>query len=258
MSKIEIKHLSFGYDNQVELLFDQTTLNFNITWKLGLIGRNGRGKTTLLNILQGKLPFQGQVIHQQEFVYFPQTVKEKEQLTFDVLNDLTTFELWEIERELQLMDTDPDIIWRPFNTLSGGEKTKVLLALLFIDDQHFPLVDEPTNHLDVIGRKQVANYLKNKKQGFIVVSHDRGFIDEVVDHIVAIEKSQLEICHGNFSTYEEQKRLKDEFELAQNEKIKKEVTRLKKTAAEKAEWSRSREKDKTKKVSVLLTQKIAE
>lgn len=80
-----------------------------------------------------------------------------------------------------------------------------------------------------------------------MISHDRGFIDEVVDHVLAIEKSQLELYQGNFSVYEEQKQLKNEFEIAQNEKIKKEVTRLKKTAAEKAEWSRSREGDKTKK-----------
>lgn len=247
MSKIEIKNLTFGYENQEWPLFDQTTLNFDTSWKLGLLGRNGRGKTTLLNILQNKLPYHGQVIHQQDFIYFPQAVKEKDQLTYDVLNDLTNVELWEIERELQLMETNPEILWRPYDTLSGGEKTKVLLALLFIDEQHFPLIDEPTNHLDLVGRKQVANYLKKKKQGFIVVSHDQGFIDEVVDHVLAIEKSQLELYHGNFSVYEEQKRLKNEFEVAQNEKIKKEVTRLKKTAAEKAVWSRSREGDKTKK-----------
>ncbi|EMF0182897.1 Lsa family ABC-F type ribosomal protection protein [Enterococcus hirae] len=247
MSKIEIKNLTFGYDNQVLPLFDQATLNFDTTWKLGLIGRNGRGKTTLLNILQDKLPYQGQIIHQQEFNYFPQEIGEEAQFTYDALNEIADVELWEIERELQLMETDPEILWRPFHTLSGGEKTKVLLALLFVDDQHFPLIDEPTNHLDLVGRKQVANYLQKKNQGFIVISHDRGFIDEVVDHVLAIEKSQLELYQGNFSVYEEQKQLKNEFEIAQNEKIKKEVTRLKKTAAEKAEWSRSREGDKTKK-----------
>ena len=247
MSKIEIKQLTFGYDNQTTLLFDHATLNFDTIWKLGLIGRNGRGKTTLLTILQNKLAFQGQIKHQQEFLYFPQKVTEKERLTYYVLVDIADFELWEIERELNLMETDVEILWRPFDTLSGGEKTKVLLALLFIDDQHFPLIDEPTNHLDVVGRKQVANYLKKKNQGFIVVSHDRGFIDEVVDHVLAIEKSQLELYQGNYSVYEEQKRLKDAFEIGQNEKIKKEVSRLKKTAAEKAEWARSREGDKTKK-----------
>ncbi len=81
-----------------------------------------------------------------------------------MLNDITDFEIWEIERELQLMQTDPEILWREFSTLSGGEKTKVLLALLFVDDTHFPLIDEPTNHLDISDRKQVAAYLKKKNK----------------------------------------------------------------------------------------------
>lgn len=164
MSKIEIKNLTFGYDSQGTLLFEQANLNFDTQWKLGLIGRNGRGKTTLLNILQNKLPYQGQVIHQQAFVYFPQQTKDKERLTYYVLNEIMDFEIWEIERELQLMQTDPEILWREFSTLSGGEKTKVLLALLFVDDTHFPLIDEPTNHLDISGRKQVAAYLKKKNK----------------------------------------------------------------------------------------------
>lgn len=249
MSKIEIKQLTFGYDNQGTLLFDQANLNFDTNWKLGLIGRNGRGKTTLLNILQNKLSYSGQINHQLEFLYFPQPIKDKKQLTFYVLQEISDFEQWEIERELNLLNVDPQILWREFETLSGGEQTKVLLALLFIDDQYFPLIDEPTNHLDIAGRKQVAEYLKKKRQGFIVVSHDRSFVDDVVDHVLSIEKSQLELYQGNFSVYEEQKKIKDEFELAQNEKLKKEVTRLRKTASEKAEWSRSKEQDKYGKAS---------
>ena len=89
-------------------------------------------------------------------------------------------------------------MWRPFDSLSGGEQTKALLALLFSDDQHFPLIDEPTNHLDQRSRQQVAKYLKAKNQGFILVSHDRSFVDEVVDHVVAIEKQQLMLYQGNF------------------------------------------------------------
>lgn len=244
MSKIEIKNLTFGYDAQGTLLFDQANLNFDTQWKLGLIGRNGRGKTTLLKILQNQLAYTGQILHQLDFLYFPQPIKDKKQLTFYVLQEISDFEQWEIERELNLLHVDPAILWQEFETLSGGEQTKVLLALLFIEDHYFPLIDEPTNHLDIVGRQQVADYLKKKRQGFIVVSHDRSFVDEVVDHVLSIEKSQLELYQGNFTVYEEQKKMRDEFELSQNEKLKKEVGRLKKTAAEKAEWSCSREQDK--------------
>lgn len=243
MSKIEIKELTFGFDSQATRLFNETSLNLDTSWKLGLIGRNGRGKTTLLRLLLGELPYQGTIAHQLTFTYFPQTITDKEQLTLYALQEKMDFAQWELERELNLLQADPDILWRPFSSLSGGEQTKALLAALFIDDAHFPLIDEPTNHLDITGRRHVAEYLKRKKQGFIVISHDRGFMDDVIDHTLAIEKSRLVLYQGNFSTYEEQKKRRDEFEQAQNEKIGREVSRLKKTAADKADWSLTREGD---------------
>nr|WP_137605616.1 Lsa family ABC-F type ribosomal protection protein [Enterococcus songbeiensis] len=244
---ITIKNLTFGFDSQTINLFDHTNLTIDTNWKLGLIGRNGRGKTTLLNLLRGKLPYSGKIEHQMTFTYFPQKIEDKQQLTYYVLQELSDFEQWKIERELNLLQVDPEILWREFSSLSGGEQTKVLLALLFVDDVNFPLIDEPTNHLDIVARQQVADYLREKRQGFIVVSHDRRFVDEVVDHILSIEKSQLVLYQGNFSVYEEQKRLRDQHEQEENAKLKKEIGRLKQTAAEKAEWSRSREGDKTKK-----------
>ncbi|SCC00848.1 ribosomal protection-like ABC-F family protein [Weissella bombi] len=244
MGNIELKQVTFGFDNQAQLLFNKANLTIDTSWKLGLIGRNGRGKTTLLNLLQGVYPYQGTITHDVSFNYFPQQISDDEQLTYDVLSEVTTVEIWQIEKELQLMQTDDAILWRPFVSLSGGEKTKVLLALLFSDHNHFPLIDEPTNHLDQQSRKHIAQYLKDKKQGFILVSHDRSFVNEVVDHVIAIEKRQLMVYQGNFATYEEQKGRRDQYELDQNKKLKTEIGRLKQTASEKAEWSRGREKEK--------------
>jgi len=244
MSKIEIKQLTFAYDNQENPLFDCVNLNLDTSWKLGLIGRNGRGKTTLLKLLQGKMDYQGQILHGQDFVFFPQELKDIHQLTFYVLQEVADFEQWKLERELRLLGLDPEILWQDFTSLSGGEKTKVLLALLFMEENAFPLIDEPTNHLDIAGRKLVADYLKKKKQGFILVSHDRSFVDEVVDHVLSIERAQIQLYQGNFTIYEEQKKLQDNFELAENEKMKKEIGRLKQTAREKTQWSQSREGDK--------------
>ncbi|WP_137662923.1 ribosomal protection-like ABC-F family protein [Enterococcus hulanensis] len=243
MSTIKITHLTFGFDKQVDLLFDDANLTIDSSWKLGLVGRNGRGKTTLLQLLLGKHAYQGEIQFPLQPVYFPATVEMTDQLTYYTLLEVADFELWELEREMNLIQLDPQVLWQPYETLSGGEQTKVLLALLFTQENFFPLIDEPTNHLDLQGRQHVAKYLQ-QKDGFIVVSHDRQFLNQVTDHTLAIEKSQLILYQGNFSTYEEQKKLRDEFELAQNRKIKKEVSRLKKTAAEKAEWSRSRETDK--------------
>ena len=250
MGVIEIKNLTFGYDNQGHNLFTDANLVIDTKWKLGLIGRNGRGKTTLMKLLQGQLPHEGKIFHQLQFTYFPQPVTDPSQLTYYVLQEQGEFEDWQIQRELNLLKVDPDILWRPFDSLSGGEQTKVLLALLFVEDASYPLIDEPTNHLDILGRKQVADYLRNKRQGFILISHDRSFVDEVVDHILSIEKSQLVLYQGNFSVYEEQKNMRDRYEVEQNEKLKKEIGRLKQTAAEKAEWSRGREKDKYGKANV--------
>ena len=131
MSTIEIKNLSFSYDDAGLTLFDQVNLNIDTNWKLGLIGRNGRGKTTFFNILQNELPFSGSINHQMSFSYFPQSILDKEKMTYEIIDDLNSGEIWEVERELTLLGTDTDILWRPFSSLSGGVQTKLLLAVLF-------------------------------------------------------------------------------------------------------------------------------
>lgn len=244
MSTIEIKNLTFGFDNQITNLFEKTNLVLQTEWKLGLIGRNGRGKTTLLNLLQDKYMYSGEIKHTLNFQYFPQTVRDKRQSVEEVLQELSEADFWKIERELTLLNLDKAILLRPFISLSGGEQTKVLLALLFADNQSFPLIDEPTNHLDLKSRKQVGQYLKDKQQGFILVSHDRAFVDEIVDHVLSIERNQLILYQGNFTTYEEQKKYRDEFEKQSNHKLSKEIDRLQKTSREKAKWSHHKEKEK--------------
>lgn len=244
MSKIEISRLTFGFDHQIEPLFEEASLTIDTQWKLGLIGRNGRGKTTLLELLLGKYPYKGMITFQETMSYFPQLIPDADQLTYELVLSLANCEVWEIEREVQLLGVDSTVLWRPFSSLSGGEQTKVLLAMLFTEDGTYPLIDEPTNHLDQQGRQQVAEYLNKKKTGFIVVSHDQVFIDTVVDHILAIEKNQIMLYQGNFSVYADQKHRQDALEWKSNEKLKKEVQRLKKTAQEKREWSFAKEKDK--------------
>lgn len=243
MSTIEIKNLTFGFDMQIMNLFEHANLILDTNWKLGLIGRNGRGKTTLLNLILGKYPYSGEICHTQSMIYFPQVIQDKYQLVYDALQNLVEFEQWELERELSLLHVDPNILWQRYDTLSGGEQTKLLLALLFINNAQYPLIDEPTNHLDQKSRKQVASYLKSKKNGFILISHDRAFVDEVVDHVLAIEKSKLILYNGNFSIYEEQKKRKDLYEEEQNKKLKSEISRIQTTANEVLSWAKQRENE---------------
>lgn len=244
MSTIDVSQVSFSYGGSELTLFDDVNLIIQTEWKLGLIGRNGRGKTTFLKMLQNQLPYSGNITHQEEFFYFPQTVSDETKSTYEIIDELNQCELWQVEKELSLLEVDSNVLWRPFSSLSGGEKTKVLLAMLFAETNRFPLIDEPTNHLDIKAREQVANYLKQKRTGFIVISHDRLFIDEVCDHIMSIDKNKIEIIQGNYSSYQFQKDRQDSTEKAKNDKLHKEVGRLKETAAKKSQWSTSRESDK--------------
>ena len=121
-----------------------------------------------------------------------------------------------LERELNLMKVDPELIWQPFNSLSGGEQTKILLALSFINKNSFPLIDEPTNHLDEDYRMQVIAYLQQHSNGYIVVSHDRAFLNQVTNHILAIENTEIHLYQGNFDSYEDTKTKRDKFNQDKN------------------------------------------
>ena len=128
------------------------------------------------------------------------------------------------------------MLCRPFDTLSNGEQTKVLLAALFLKESNFLLIDEPTNHLDMNAREKVGKYLKTKK-GFILVSHDRSFLDQCVDHILSINRNGIDIQKGNFSAWQRNKELRDQFEMAENEKLKREIKSLSAAAKRTADWS---------------------
>jgi lincosamide and streptogramin A transport system ATP-binding/permease protein len=134
------------------------------------------------------------------------------------------------------LDVSKDVMNRPFSTLSKGEQTKVLLASLFLGESNFLLIDEPTNHLDIGGRKIVSNYL-NSKSGYILVSHDRAFLDGCIDHILSINRENIEIQRGNFSSWLANKERQDNFEIAQNYKLEKDIKRLKKAAKQSGEWA---------------------
>ncbi len=244
MSMIDVKNLSFAYEGSYDNIFENVSFRIDTDWKLGFTGRNGRGKTTFLKLIMGKYPYQGTISANVDFEYFPFEIEDRATDTMDVISEiLGDFENWRLMRELNLLEVAEDVLYRPFSTLSNGEQTKVLLAALFLHENSFLLIDEPTNHLDITARETVSRYL-NSKSGFILVSHDRAFLDGCVDHIMSINKTDIEIQKGNFSSWWHNKELQDGFEIAENERLKKEVKRLTETAREKAEWSASAEKRK--------------
>lgn len=255
MSQINISNLTFAYEGSYDDIFNDVSFQIDTDWKLGFCGRNGRGKTTFLQLLMGKYEYRGTISASTNFEYFPFPLQNKVRDTLDILQEIAADALlWQIQRELSLLSVDEGVLYRSFLSLSNGEQTKVLLAGLFLRENHFLLIDEPTNHLDMEARETVAQYL-NAKAGFILVSHDRKFLDECTDHTLSINKNNIEVIGGNFSVWWEQKALKDAFELAQNEKLVKEISRLKSAAQQSAEWADNVESTKRGKGAAALRKK---
>jgi lincosamide and streptogramin A transport system ATP-binding/permease protein len=244
VGQIKLTNLSFRYANQSQNLFNHLNANLDTSWKLGLVGRNGRGKTTLLNLLRGKLQGTGQIISANNLAYFPAKIADPTNLTYSELLEVAETELWKIQRELNLMQVDDQLLWRPFASLSGGEQTKVLLALAFADETSFPLLDEPTNHLDQPSRQQIANYLRKKRTGYVVVSHDREFLNRTTDHILAIEQTEIHVYQGNFASYELTKQRRDQENQSKNSKLQREISKLNESRQRIKGYSDKAEKEK--------------
>ncbi|WJQ84336.1 Lsa family ABC-F type ribosomal protection protein [Brevibacillus brevis] len=244
MSLISVNNLTFAYEGSFDNIFENVSFQIDTDWKLGFTGRNGRGKTTFLNLLLGKYEYSGKISAQVSFEYFPFQVENKEYLTLDIVQDIVPdYQLWELMREFSLLKVSDDVLYRPFESLSNGEQTKVMLAALFLKENSFLLIDEPTNHLDMHARELVSDYL-HSKSGYILVSHDRAFLDNCVDHILSINKTNIEVQKGSFSDWWENKQRQDNYELAENEKLKKDIKRLSDAAKRTSNWSDAVEKTK--------------
>ena len=244
MSLINISDLTFSYDGSSENVFENVNLQLDTNWKLGLTGRNGRGKTTLLRLLTGELRGSGTISSQVEFEYFPYHVEYPEMFTIDIIREIAPeADDWEIYREMSLLKIGHEADYQQFCTLSGGEQAKAMLVGLFLRRNSFLLIDEPTDHLDSNGRRILGQYMSRKK-GFIIVSHDRMLLDECTDHILSIDRCGISLQKGNYSDWQRSKDMQDSFELAMNEKLKKDIKHLEAAARRTAEWSDKAERAK--------------
>lgn len=245
MSQITLQNLRFTYDGTDIPVFQGLNLQLDTNWKIGLVGRNGRGKTTLLRLLEGSLKGQGAISRSEPCRYFPRPVYDPGRPTLQVLREAApAAEGWRLIRELSRLGLKETTLERPFSSLSGGEQTRGLLAALFLADIGWPMLDEPTNHLDGPGRELVSKYLRSLNRGFLLVSHDRAFLDGCVDHILALNPSGPELMQGNFSTWFQEKEARDRRERARNEALKGEIKRLWQAGQRTAGWSDQVERTK--------------
>jgi len=246
MAQIQVNDLTFSYDGSSDEILKNVNFRIDSDWKIGLVGRNGKGKTTLLNLFMGKYEYRGSIKAGTRFDYFPYRVSDQElsKNAADLFCEWKPqIEIWQVLIQMSELKMDPECLYRPFSTLSFGERTRIMLSVLFAAENEFLLIDEPTNHLDREARTIVKDFLSSKK-GFILVSHDRDLLDGVCDHILALNRSTIEVQSGNFSTWWENKEKMDAFHRAENEKHLKEIGKLKAAADKSRRWADKNESTK--------------
>ena len=281
MSTISCDNMSFHYDDPFCEVFSSVSIAIDTAWRCAVVGRNGRGKTTLLDLVRGRRrPSLGQISVPCEVCHFPARTTRLERPTLQVIKDaVAPFARWEkemarltlkgdekslarygeiaetfaekggyeieaaIERELALIGMPSEILAQPFNTLSGGERTRALIVALFLKKNTYPLIDEPTNHLDLAGRMYLAEYLA-KKPGFMLVSHDRHLLDGCADHILSIDGRGVKLHSTDFVHWREQMALEEEHERRRDARLRRQIRSLEHAARQRRTWSQRKEKEK--------------
>lgn len=241
MAQITLTDIDFTYDGGSGPVFQQFSVAFDSNWKLGLVARNGRGKTTLLKLLSGRLrPDSGSCMMPRSIrpVLFPPAADgTSHDSTQNVIRQsVPELEEWRFVRELTLLAVDQELLARPFHTLSPGEQGKVMLAALFAGEGAYVLLDEPGNHLDAGGKRILTEYLSGK-QKFLLVSHERMLLDTVTDHTLALLKSGPELVAGPYHIWAEHRRSVESFERAENAKLTKEIMLLEESARQSGQWA---------------------
>lgn len=134
----------FTYEGDYTPVFEGLDLQLDTNWRLGLVGRNGRGKTTLLRLLEGELEGVGQIILPGRCRRYPKPVLHMDLPTRQVLLDgMEDVDEWRLIREFSRLGLGEDLLDRPFHSLSGGEQTRAALAAIFLDEDSYPMLDEP-------------------------------------------------------------------------------------------------------------------
>lgn len=204
---IRITNLDIGYD--VPLIND---INFSLYGKdrIAIMGSNGCGKTTLLeaiynnkHIINGEIKYVRQVnvgyIKQHQIDMNPENTIAEE-----ILKDFPSLGEKNVYNHLGKFNFDYEDAQKKIGVLSGGEKMRVVLAKIILENYDVLLLDEPTNHLDMVTRQALTIALKEYQGSIIFVSHDRYFVDELADHVLFIDHHKPYFIEGNYQDFKEQ------------------------------------------------------
>ena len=199
--------------------------------RVGLVGANGAGKSSLLRLLAGvEIPYGGTIIRARDtrLGYLSQSVADETQATLQELVDASLarasheeagLRAKRLREMLRAFGFSVEDYARPLREFSGGQRAKAALAHVLIDDPDYLILDEPTNHLDIATVRWLEEFIAADKRAYIIVSHDRYFLDRVATEIWEMERGTLSRYEGAYTKYTEQKALRQEEQRRQYEQF---------------------------------------
>ena len=238
---VNLRNVSKAYDEK--RIYKDLDLEIVKGQKICLVGPNGSGKSTMLKMMAGAInPDKGDVVygHQVDAGYFSQTrtdVLTANKSAFDevMASAKQGTPALRARSLLGLFNFHGDDVFKPVSVLSGGEKSRLILAKLLINPPNFMLLDEPTTHLDLEGVKALTKAFQKYEGTICFISHDLYFIREIADHIIEIQEGQVKSFHGNLDYYIEKKGQHGALTQVNKKKIKKEEKEQKQKKLKKEE-----------------------
>jgi ATP-binding cassette subfamily F protein uup len=207
---IELHGVGHGY--AAEDLFSGVELALDRRERLGIVGVNGTGKSTLLDIIAGRtVPRHGRVVRGPTVVmgYYDQTGRtlDPQQRVREAIAGGARQPDWRDARLLERFWFDGDAQWAPIGLLSGGERRRLQLVLTLAENPNVLLLDEPTNDLDLDTLRALEDFLEDWPGALVVVSHDRAFLERTVDDVIVLDgEGRAGRLPGGYAAWEEERR----------------------------------------------------
>lgn len=273
MLYVHLQNLGFQYEQQDSPLLKDISVSLDSYQRIGLIGKNGCGKTTLIRLIRGELSLTDGTIYRKDGLnigYLPQQTPLGRETTVEeylwsarpcladvkrrmgrylagLTDDYTSvveyqeaggyrFEVT-VEQGINRFGFSREFLRTSLNALSSGERTRIGLTRVLLTDPDLLIMDEPTNHLDLDALQWLEAFVPKCSLPFVIISHDRHFLDMCCTTIWEIENGELTTYSGNYTWYRDYKKKEQERMMAEYEKQKKKIRQLKAAAAKRKSWA---------------------